>query len=618
MTKRLHIAKNLILPLEAATETFAILGRRGSGKTHTAVIMAEEMLAAGVQIVVLDPLDVWWGLRVSKDGKSAGFAIYVAGGSHEDMPLAADAGRVIADAVVDRGLSIVLSLRHLSKTDQRRFVGDFCERLYDRKADPKHRTALHVFIDEADAFVPQRLMPGAERCFGAVDTLVRRGRSSGLAPTLISQRPQVINKDVLSQTEVLVSHQLTGPQDRKALQAWIEANDTEHRGDEFMASLASLPKGHAWFWSPGLLHVFDRVHVRDRQTFDSSATPKAGVSATASPKAFAAVDLEQLTAEIKATIERQKADDPRELKKELARVRQELEKAQQVKADRKQASAETTKPALTDADRALLEKVGAQVAEVGRLLTVNTAFDVDAVVDRVKQELEQFKTDVLNEQSDNRAAFVRALDGKAFQKVLGKLATLNSEPIHPAATMTHPRSPLPRRMAPASTSHVEDRPARQVSPGRADGLPEGEAAVLAAIAQFGSVDRRRLTILTRYKRRTRDTYIQRLGQRGYVTVTGGLVESTAAGIAALGSSFQPLPTGTALREHWRQRLPEGERRIFDLLISRGGEPVARAALDDPTGFTRRTRDTYLQRLMARGVVEDAGRGMVRASEELFT
>jgi DNA helicase HerA-like ATPase len=320
---KLKIGTGLALPLEAATETAAILGRRGSGKTHTAVVMAEEMLAAGVQVVILDPLDVWWGLRVAKDGKSAGVAIYVCGGSHADIPLSADAGRILADAVVDRHLSMVLSVRHLSKTDQRRFVGDFCERLYERKADPKHRTALHVFLDEADAFVPQRLVPGSERCFGAVDTMVRRGRSSGLAVTLISQRPQVVNKDVLSQTEVLVAHQLTGPQDRKALQAWIDANDTDGRSDEFMASLASLPRGTAWFWSPGLLKIFARVAVRDRQTFDSSATPKAGVAAVASPKAFARVDLEKLTAEIAATIEKVKADDPRELRKQIAELKAE-------------------------------------------------------------------------------------------------------------------------------------------------------------------------------------------------------------------------------------------------------------------------------------------------------
>jgi hypothetical protein len=114
--KHLRLAKDLTLPLDAATESFAILGRRGSGKTHTAVVMAEEMLRAGVQVVVIDPLDVWWGLRVSKDGKTAGFSIYVAGGSHADIPLSADAGKVLADAVVDQGLSIVLSTRHLSKT----------------------------------------------------------------------------------------------------------------------------------------------------------------------------------------------------------------------------------------------------------------------------------------------------------------------------------------------------------------------------------------------------------------------------------------------------------------------------------------------------------------------
>ena len=75
-----------------------------------------------------------------------------------------------------------------------------CERLYDRKGEPQHRTTLHVIIDEDEAFVRQRLVPGSERAFVAVDTLIRRGRSSGLATTLISQRPEVINEDVLSQT----------------------------------------------------------------------------------------------------------------------------------------------------------------------------------------------------------------------------------------------------------------------------------------------------------------------------------------------------------------------------------------------------------------------------------
>jgi hypothetical protein len=43
-----------------------------------------------------------------------------------------------------------------------------------------------------------------------------------------------------------------------------------------MESLASLPVGTAWVWSPGYLELFQRVTIRARETFDSSATPKAG------------------------------------------------------------------------------------------------------------------------------------------------------------------------------------------------------------------------------------------------------------------------------------------------------------------------------------------------------
>lgn len=66
--KQFEIGPGLRLPVDAVTETFAILGRRGSGKTHTAVVMAEDMLQAGLPIVVIDPpqdrkaLEAW--LRV--------------------------------------------------------------------------------------------------------------------------------------------------------------------------------------------------------------------------------------------------------------------------------------------------------------------------------------------------------------------------------------------------------------------------------------------------------------------------------------------------------------------------------------------------------------------------
>src|SRR6185312_13986395 len=109
------------------------------------------------------------------------------------------------------------------------------------------------------------------------DRIVRRGRNSGVGMTMISQRPQVVNKDTLSQVEVLICHRLLHKLDRKNVkEAWVEGHDEGGHAEEFMGSLASLERGTAWVWSPSWLNVFVRVHMRERETFDSSATPKIG------------------------------------------------------------------------------------------------------------------------------------------------------------------------------------------------------------------------------------------------------------------------------------------------------------------------------------------------------
>ena len=149
MTGKLDIGTGLSLPLDAVTQTFALVGKRGVGKTHGAAVLAEELLEQKLQVVVLDPIGVWWGLRSSADGKKSGHPILVLGGEHGDLPLEASAGRLVADFVIAKAASVVFDLGEFSKSDQARFVTDFLERLYQ-----KNRTPLHLVIDEADAFAP--------------------------------------------------------------------------------------------------------------------------------------------------------------------------------------------------------------------------------------------------------------------------------------------------------------------------------------------------------------------------------------------------------------------------------------------------------------------------------
>src|SRR5690606_38367713 len=111
------------------------------------------------------------------------------GGEHGDLPLEEASGALLADVVMESGASVILDLSDLSEAAMRRFLADFCSRLYQAKATD--RRPLHLILDEADEFAPQRLPRGGERLFGAIDRIVRRGRARGLGCTLISQRPAV-------------------------------------------------------------------------------------------------------------------------------------------------------------------------------------------------------------------------------------------------------------------------------------------------------------------------------------------------------------------------------------------------------------------------------------------
>lgn len=57
MSKTLKLADDLALPLDAVTQTFLVVGKRGSGKSNTAARFVEQLHRARLPFVVLDPVD---------------------------------------------------------------------------------------------------------------------------------------------------------------------------------------------------------------------------------------------------------------------------------------------------------------------------------------------------------------------------------------------------------------------------------------------------------------------------------------------------------------------------------------------------------------------------------
>lgn len=584
----LTLAAGLRLPVHLVTESVGILAKRRAGKSTTARRLTEQLHRAKQQVVVVDPKGDWWGLLFGVDGKSPGLPFVVLGGEHGHIKIEVGAGELVARMVVSERVSLVLDLSEFRKHEVATFMTAFMETLYRLKAQEQYRTPMMLILDEADAIAPQKPQKGEERMLGAAEDLVRRGGQRGIGVTLITQRSAVLNKNVLTQINILLILRTIAPQDLDAVYEWVKVHGTKEQGAALMASLPSLQQGTGWVWAPGwpdVTGIFTRCDFILPETFDSSATP--GQQKRVEPKNAADVDLDAFKREMAATIEKAKADDPRELRKQLAEAKRMLVKQAttigELQARPPSVETRVEVPVLRDAQIARVEKL---VDRFGKALDVS-----------MKQH---------------------AAIGESLQQLISAVHAISRrQQERPTAAPMPPIAVLRRQVASCVSPAYQRRPVVDGAAGNDGYLPPGEKATLIAAAQYpDGITREQASILTGYKRSSRDAYIQRLLGRGHVELRGSHVVATDAGVAALGADYEPLPTGEALQRYWLERLPLGEKAVLDVALTVYPEDVDVETVDARTGYRRSSRDAYIQRLVARQLLT-RGRGAVRASAVLF-
>jgi hypothetical protein len=269
----------------AALDTrLAVVGTSGSGKTYAAKGLLERVMASGGRVCVVDPLGVWWGLAKGVDGADPPFPVAIFGGAHADVPLDPDNGAALGRLIGRETMACVVDVSDFGSAAARRaFMTAFTTALYEANTEP-----LHLVLDEADLWAPQRTQPDGMELLGRMEEIVRRGRVRGFVPWLITQRPAVLHKDVLSQADILVSMKLTSSQDRAAVGRWIEGQADRAEGRRILGALPQLRRGEGWVWAPGE-GVLAPVSFPRIRTLDSSQTP-ARRDQPGTQRALAAVD----------------------------------------------------------------------------------------------------------------------------------------------------------------------------------------------------------------------------------------------------------------------------------------------------------------------------------------
>lgn len=606
MKNQLRVASDLTLPLSAVTETFGILAARGSGKSNLAAVLAEQMFDAGLPFVVVDPVGSWFGLRAGADGqKDGGLPIPIFGGHHGDVPLERGGGELLADLVVSKRLSCVLDLSAFeSESAKKQFLLAFAQRLYLKNTDP-----LHLFLEEADDYIPQRPMRDEAQLLRAWENIVRRGRSRGLGMTLITQRSASISKSVLTQVQTLFVLRTTGPQDRAAIEAWVKYHDTD---DKVLSSLSGLASGEGWAWSPQFLGRMSKHKFHRRRTFDSGATPKnlRGKDARAAAT-LADVDLSHLTQQMAATVERAKADDPKELKKLLAQASKDASVSTRRISELEtrllntsgfalsNEKAKKEQPVLTDADRKLLQLLADGYKETVDVLVGRADIMLASIADRAKAAIDEALASWVKDVDRRRADFFGRAEKAHVQRIIEKLErvqggnkiTTQNTKVEFAGNRPDCRDSKnnPSKLGGAGASK-NFGPTRGVS--TSDGLPPARQKILNALAFFEGIgvaqtDKTQLALIVGVSP-TSGGYFNNLGtlrSSGLIEYPqGGTVALTTAGRAL--ASVDGVPETTReLHDAIRAKLPPAKWRIIQALIARYPHSLTKDALAGAIGVS---------------------------------
>lgn len=545
----------LAFPYDLVTDVTGVVARRGGGKSFFVHRLIEAVVAALIaQVIVIDPKGDYWGLRSSADGKGDGLPFTILGGQRGDVPLAHEAGGLIADLAVESGSHLLLDLSDFpSDAAECRFFAEFMQALYRLKARD-HRIVL-VVVEEAAQLLPQTQQGGGaqkgeggwqSKSLSAGHKVAKMGRGRGIGMVIVDQRIADVSKKSLAQAGRLLFGGMTSPLDQAAVDAYAKnAVNAEDRA-ALMSAITSVPPGTLMAWAPDDGYRGVPLRAGALLTFDSHRTPKPGEH-LAEPARRLTIDLGALGAKMSALVEEKQASDPAVLRSRLAALEAEL------------ARERAAKPAPPEPT----------VVEV-------KVPDAEAVA-ALRAASESVKTSTL-----------ALLD--ATRHVEGALAAVG-EPV-PERPTPAPPIPAPPAASPAAAAPLPPRRPAPAPPAPDGDLTSYQEELLRGFLVRSPATAAQLALVTGKSRKssTFELALKAFRDLGYIE-QGSPYRITERGRARCGDT-EPVPTGPALVAYWRARLTKPAAKVFlDHIAAAGPDGIDRDALLAATGYSSTSSST---------------------------
>lgn len=233
-----------------ATGRTCVIGTSGSGKSYTVGVICEELCKNRVPFVIIDIEGEYSGLKEKYE------AIWVGDDEKCDLNWKGLNLEILAQNALD-SVPLILDLSEADKPKDK--VAGFLSAIY--KEISKRRTPYLVVLEEADRFAPQ-----SGQKLPIFDEVARRGRKRGLGLLLCTQRPSLVDKNVLSQCANQIIGKLVIKNDLQSVAQFFP-------GHGLPTQLTSLAPGQFYLMG-GLSPAPTLVKFRARETKHGGVTPR--------------------------------------------------------------------------------------------------------------------------------------------------------------------------------------------------------------------------------------------------------------------------------------------------------------------------------------------------------